>query len=75
VIREGALADLVCLRLDGPRLAGTVPADLLEAAVFAAGAGDIRDVMVDGRFIVRDGAHVSLDVADELASALRALEA
>ncbi len=73
VMREGALADLVCLRLDGVRLAGTPPGDLLEAAVFAAAAGDVRDVMVDGRFVVRDGAHVSLDVARELDSALRTL--
>jgi formiminoglutamate deiminase len=73
VIREGALADLVCLGLDGVRLAGTPPDDLLEAAVFAATAGDVRDVIVDGRFVVRDGAHISLDVAGELRSALRAL--
>lgn len=73
VIREGALADLVCLRLDGIGLAGTTPADLLEAAVFAAGVRDVRDVMVDGRFVVRDGAHVSLDVARELALAINTL--
>jgi formiminoglutamate deiminase len=70
VIRQGALADLVCLRLDGPRLAGTPPADLLEAAVFAAAAGDVSDVMVDGRFVVRDGRHVSIDVAAELDAAM-----
>jgi cytosine/adenosine deaminase-related metal-dependent hydrolase len=73
VIRQGALADLVCLRLDGVRLAGTPPADLLEAAVFAAAAADVRDVLVDGRFVVRDGEHVSLDVGYELRSALKAL--
>jgi formiminoglutamate deiminase len=73
VIRRGALADLVCLRLDGARLAGTPPADVIEAAVFAAAPGDVHDVMVDGRFVVREGAHVSLDVAHELCSALRVL--
>jgi formiminoglutamate deiminase len=73
VIRPGALADLVCLKLDGTRLAGAPPGDLLEAAVFAAAAADVRDVMVDGRFVVRDGKHVSLDVAGELRAALSAL--
>jgi len=73
VIRQGALADLICLALDGVTLAGTPPADLLEAAVFAAVGRDVRDVLVDGRFVVRDGGHVSLDVAQELRSALRGL--
>ena len=73
VIREGALADLVCLRTDGVRLAGARAGDLLDAAVFAAGAADVSDVIVGGRFVVRDGAHVSLDVPSELASAVAAL--
>ncbi len=68
-IREGALADLVSVATDGVRLAGTPARDLIDAAVFAGGAADVRDVVVAGRFVVRDGAHVSLDVARELASA------
>jgi cytosine/adenosine deaminase-related metal-dependent hydrolase len=48
------------------RLAGT-PAG---AAVFCAGAADVRDVMVGGRWVVRDGAHVSIDVAAELRAAI-----
>ena len=52
------LADLVTVGLDGVRLAGTAPETALEAVVFAAGAGDVRDVIVGGRWIVRDGAHV-----------------
>ncbi|HEY1591173.1 MAG TPA: formimidoylglutamate deiminase [Solirubrobacteraceae bacterium] len=69
-IREGALADLVSVATDGVRLAGTPSRDLIDAAVFAGGAADVRDVVVGGRFVVRDGAHVSLDVPRELASAL-----
>jgi len=69
-IREGALADLVSVATDGVRLAGTPSRDLIDAAVFACGAADVRDVIVGGRFVVRDGAHVSLDVPRELASAL-----
>jgi cytosine/adenosine deaminase-related metal-dependent hydrolase len=69
-IRAGALADLVVLRRDGLRLAGVPPDDAVAALVFAGAAADVRDVMVGGRFVVRDGAHVSLDVAGELAAAL-----
>jgi urocanate hydratase len=70
----GALADLVRVALDGVRLAGTRPGDALAATVFAAGAGDVRDVMAGGRWIVRDGAHVSLDVARELREAIGAVQ-
>ena len=48
-------------------MAGTPDAEAVAAAVFAAGAGDVRDVMVGGRWIVRDGAHVALDVPALLA--------
>ncbi|HEY1523122.1 MAG TPA: formimidoylglutamate deiminase [Solirubrobacteraceae bacterium] len=72
-IAEGALADLVCLDLTGVRLAGCSAEDLVDAAVFAAASGDVRHVLVGGRFVVRDGRHVSLDVAGELDSAVGAL--
>ena len=52
------------------RLAGTLPEHAVEAAVFAATAADVRHVMAGGRWIVRDGVHVSLDVAAELRGAL-----
>ncbi len=66
-IAAGALADLTTIGLDSVRLAGTPP---LDGAVFCAGAADVRDVMVGGRWIVRGGAHVSIDVAAELREAL-----
>jgi cytosine/adenosine deaminase-related metal-dependent hydrolase len=72
-IAPGGLADLVAVDLDGVRLAGTSPAHALESLVFAAGAGDVRDVIVGGRFVVRDGAHLSLDVAAELERAIAML--
>ncbi|HTN23583.1 MAG TPA: formimidoylglutamate deiminase [Solirubrobacteraceae bacterium] len=65
-IAAGALADLVTIGLDGVRLAGVPPA----GAVFCATAADVRDVVVGGRRVVRDGAHVSIDVAAELRAAL-----
>jgi formiminoglutamate deiminase len=72
-IRVGALADLVAVRLDGVRLAGASRQHLLDSLVFAGAAADARDVIVGGRFVVRDGVHVSLDVSAELASAIGAV--
>ena len=74
-IEPGARADLVTVGLDGVRLAGTAPETALEALVFAAGAGDVTRVIAGGREIVRDGAHVRLDVARELDRAIRELTA
>ena len=68
----GALADLTVVGLDRVRLAGAAPDHLVEAAVFAAGAPDVRHVMVGGRWIVRDGEHVSVPVATALAEAVDA---
>jgi formiminoglutamate deiminase len=68
-LQAGALADLVTVGLDSVRLAGTDPADALPSVLFAGAAPDVRHVMVGGRFIVRDGAHVDLDVPAELAAA------
>jgi formiminoglutamate deiminase len=74
-IEAGARADLVAVGLDGVRLAGTQPADALAAVVFAAGAPDVREVIVDGRQVVRDGAHASVDVARELDESIAAVSA
>jgi formiminoglutamate deiminase len=57
-IAAGAPADLATVGLDGVALAGTQPQDAVAAAVFAAGPRDVRHVMVAGRWIVRDGAHL-----------------
>jgi formiminoglutamate deiminase len=70
-IAAGALADLTLVGLDSVRLAGATADRMLEAVVFAGSAPDVRGVMVAGRWIVRDGRHVSLDVARELAGAIR----
>ncbi|CAB4362234.1 MAG: formimidoylglutamate deiminase [Actinobacteria bacterium] len=69
-IAVGAPADLVTVSLDGVRTAGTTVDHALEAAVFAAGATDVRQVMVGGRVIVRDGRHLGFDVTAELAEVL-----
>lgn len=69
-IAVGAPADLVSIRLDSVRTAGTLAAHALETAVFAATAADVHHVVSNGRVIVRDGAHTGFDVARELAAAL-----
>ncbi|MBS1886547.1 MAG: formimidoylglutamate deiminase [Actinobacteria bacterium] len=72
-IGPGMLADLVNLEGGGVRLAGIAPESALSSIVFAAGAGDVTNVMVGGEFIVRDGAHVRLDVEEELRSSIASL--
>ena len=68
-IAPGARADLVAVALDTPRTAGTEPA----AVPFTATAADIRHVLVDGRVVVRDGAHAHLDVPRALTAAIAAV--
>ncbi len=70
-LAAGACADLVGVDLGSTRLAGIRPEDVVPALVFAAQPSDVRHVMVGGRWIVRDGAHVSLDVAAALERAVR----
>jgi formiminoglutamate deiminase len=69
-IEAGARADLVTVSLDGVRLAGWEPEHALESVLFAATAADVRHVHVDGRVIVRDGLHTSIDVPRELHEAV-----
>ena len=69
-IEPGARADLVTVSLDGVRLAGWDTEFALDAVVFAAGAADVRNVVVDGKEIVRDGRHATIDVPAELHQAI-----
>jgi len=73
-IAPGAWADLVTVSLDSVRTAGAAGEHALEAAVFAATAADIRDVVIGGRDVVRDGVHLLVpDVPGELSRAIRAV--
>jgi formiminoglutamate deiminase len=73
-IAPAALADLVTVTLDSPRLAGTGPATALESVIFAAAAADVRHVVVSGRDVVRDGRHLLVeDVPAALSAAIRAV--
>ncbi|MEV6845920.1 formimidoylglutamate deiminase [Actinoplanes sp. NPDC051411] len=68
-IAPGRRADLVAVRLDGVRTAGAEPA----GAIYAATAADVSHVIVDGRTVVAGGRHVSIDVARELRTTIRAV--
>jgi formiminoglutamate deiminase len=65
-IAPGARADLTTVTLDSVRTAGTDPA----AIVFTATAADVTQVVVDGTVVVRDGQHLSLDVAAALRTSI-----
>jgi formiminoglutamate deiminase len=74
-IAPGGLADLVTVGLEGVRLAGAAPDRLIDSVVFAGSAADVSHVIVGGELIVRDGRHLRLDVAGELAKAIDVLPA
>jgi formiminoglutamate deiminase len=65
-LAPGRRADLVAVRLDTVRTAGSQGEGLL----LTAGAGDVDTVVVDGRPVVQQGRHVLGDVAALLASAI-----
>jgi formiminoglutamate deiminase len=65
-IAPGGRADLVTVRLDSVRTAATDPA----AIVFTATSADVTQVVVDGRVVVRDGRHTTLDVPAALRAAI-----
>ncbi len=76
-IEVGALGDLVSIRLDSVRTAGSMVGSLADgdnavgAAIFAASPADVHHVVVGGRTIVIDHQHVSLNVARELTESIR----
>jgi formimidoylglutamate deiminase len=57
MIAAGRRADLVVLDGTAPLLAGREGAVAADTAVFAGGERLVRDVMVAGRWVVRDGHH------------------
>jgi formiminoglutamate deiminase len=65
-LAAGARADLVAVRLDSVRTAGSAPAQVL----LSASAADVDTVIVDGDVIVADGQHRLGDVGRLLAGAI-----
>jgi cytosine/adenosine deaminase-related metal-dependent hydrolase len=73
-LAPGMRADLVAVDLESPRTAGC--GTNAEAVVFAAGAADVTDVVVDDRYIVRDRQHLGIpDVGRALRDAIAAVRA
>lgn len=70
-IAVGARADLVTVRLDSARTAGVPPVGVF----FAATAADVTAVVVDGRQVVRDGRHLTVDVPRALRAAIEEVTA
>src|SRR5665647_2625301 len=65
-LEVGARADLVAVRLDSPRTAGSTPGQILMSAT----AADVDTVVVDGRTVVTGGRHRLGDVGSLLQKAI-----
>ena len=70
-IEAGMLADLVSVRMDSVRTAGSSALSAVESAIFAAAAADVHHVVAGGVVIVSDGLHQRMDVARELVSSIQ----
>jgi 5-methylthioadenosine/S-adenosylhomocysteine deaminase len=66
-IEPGKRADLITIRLDGPN--ATPMYNIYSLIVYSLKAGDVNDVMVNGRLIVRDRRMLTLDAASVLGKA------
>jgi formimidoylglutamate deiminase len=58
-LAAGLRADWVVLEGAHPSMAGATPATALDHVLFAGGAAAIRDVMVAGKWVVRDRQHAA----------------
>jgi formiminoglutamate deiminase len=68
-LEVGARADLVAVRLDSVRTAGSAP----EQVVMSATSADVRDVVVDDQVVVSEGQHRLGDVGRLLREAIEPL--
>jgi formimidoylglutamate deiminase len=62
-IAGGRRADLVVLDTNDPALAAQAIDDVLDAAIFGPSRMPVRDVMVAGRWVVREGRHGNEEAA------------
>ncbi len=72
-LEEGKRADVIVLDLQ--RLHLTPRADVVSTVVYAAEASDVRDVLIDGRVVLRDGELQTLDERAVIEDARREFEA
>src|SRR5215213_4193803 len=71
-IEAGKLADITVLELG--RLHTTPRPEVVSTVVYAAEARDVRDVLIDGRSVLRDGVLQSLNEREVVAEAARQYE-
>ena len=71
-VEAGKRADLTVIDLE--RLHTTPRPDVVSTIVYAAEAADVRDVLIDGRLVLRDRALTTLDEREVLAEAGRQYE-
>ena len=69
-LSRGTPADFFTVDLKHPTLAGWDGAQVLSAVVWGASAATVREVAVQGRFLVRDGEHVLQQSSSEALTAL-----
>ncbi len=72
-LEPGKRADLAFVDLRSPNLCPVV--NLVSSLVHYAHPGNVRSVMVDGRFLLRDGQVLSMDEADVMGAAQAATDA
>jgi 5-methylthioadenosine/S-adenosylhomocysteine deaminase len=68
-LEVGKRADVSVVALD--RLHTTPRPDIVSTLVYAAEAGDVRTVLIDGRIVMRDGELTTLDEREVVAEATR----
>jgi 5-methylthioadenosine/S-adenosylhomocysteine deaminase len=71
-LEAGKLADITVLELG--RLHTTPRPEVVSTVVYAAEARDVRDVLIDGRVVLRDGELQTLDESEVVAEASRQYE-
>ncbi|NLA07481.1 MAG: hypothetical protein GX872_07600, partial [Firmicutes bacterium] len=57
-----------------PRLAAAELQALLSNLVFAGSTRDLRFVMIDGRKVIEDGAHVGIDITNTVEKAKEVMQ-
>jgi formimidoylglutamate deiminase len=73
-IAAGKLADLVVLDTEHPTLVGRTGEAALDAWLFSGNSTPVRDVMVAGEWVVRDGVHLAQEaIAARFAGVMRRL--
>lgn len=60
-LEPGKRADIVIVDCTRPGMTPTTPTNAVANLVYAGASGGVRDTIVDGRFVLRGGAVVSVD--------------